>query len=346
MPHCTSERKNLVILHPNWRIKRHLYDMNKAISSILRFARDWTLPISMISGALAYFAWVNIPGHEAYNDIVNQSIAWIQPIFIFAMLFVSFCKVKITDFTLKWWHLWLLIFQVGIFTLLAITATLITNYDAEVVVQSAMLCMICPTATAAAVVTSRLGGNQATLVSYTIMINLAAAIAVPVVVPIVHTEAHMQFWPALWAILVKVFPLLICPLFFASLVRNFLPRLHALILRAKDLPFYLWAFSLALAIGVSAKSLMHTTVSIWCQVGIAVASLLACLAQFGFGKYVGTKEGERISAGQACGQKNTVFAIWLGYTFMDPVTALAGGFYSIWHNVINSYQLYKKRKKG
>ena len=91
---------------------------------------------------------------------------------------------------------------------------------------------------------------------------------------------------------------------------------------------------------------MHTTVSIWCQVGIAVASLLACLAQFGFGKYVGTKEGERISAGQACGQKNTVFAIWLGYTFLDPVTALAGGFYSIWHNVINSYQLYKKRKKG
>lgn len=300
----------------------------------------------MISGALAYFAWVNIPRHEAYNNFVNQSIAWIQPIFIFAMLFVSFCKVKITDFTLKWWHLWLLIFQVGIFTLLAIAATLITNYDAEVVVQSAMLCMICPTATAAAVVTSRLGGNQATLVSYTIMINLAAAIAVPVVVPIVHTEAHMQFWPALWAILVKVFPLLICPLFFASLVRNFLPRLHALILRAKDLAFYLWAFSLALAIGVSAKSLMHTTVSIWCQVGIAVASLLACLAQFGFGKYVGTKEGERISAGQACGQKNTVFAIWLGYTFMDPVTALAGGFYSIWHNVINSYQLYKKRKKG
>lgn len=262
------------------------------------------------------------------------------------MLFVSFCKVKIVDFTLKWWHLWLLIFQVGLFTILAVAAMQITNYDAEVVVQSAMLCMICPTATAAAVVTGRLGGNQATLVSYTIMINLAAAVAVPVVVPLVHTGEHMEFMPALWAILVKVFPLLICPLFLASIVRNLLPRFHALILRAKDLAFYLWAVSLALAIGVSVKSLVHTTVSVWCQVGIAVASLVACLAQFAFGKYVGTKEGERISAGQACGQKNTVFAIWLGYTFMDPVTALAGGFYSIWHNVINSYQLYKKRKQG
>ena len=320
--------------------------MNKAISSILRFARDWTLPISMISGALAYFAWVNIPGHEDYNGLVNRVIALVQPIFIFAMLFVSFCKVKIVDFTLKWWHLWLLLFQVGVFTVLAVAAMLITNYDAEVVVQSAMLCMICPTATAAAVVTSRLGGNQATLVSYTMMINLAAAVAVPVVVPLVHTGEHMEFLPALWAILVKVFPLLICPLFLASLVRNLLPRFHAMILQAKDLAFYLWAVSLALAIGVSVKSLVHTTVSVWCQAGIAVASLLTCVVQFGFGKYVGTKEGERISAGQACGQKNTVFAIWLGYTFMDPVTALAGGFYSIWHNVINSYQLYKKRKKG
>ena len=58
---------------------------------------------------------------------------------------------------------------------------------------------------------------------------------------------------------------------------------------------------------------------------------------------MGEREGERISGGQACGQKNTVFAIWLGYTFLDPVTALAGGYYSIWHNVINSYQLYKHR---
>ena len=320
--------------------------MNKAISSVLRFARDWTLPISMLTGVIAYFSWVNIPGHEVYNALVNSAIAWIQPVLIFAMLFVSFCKVKIVDFTLKWWHLWLLIFQVGLFTILAVAAMQITNYDAEVVVQSAMLCMICPTATAAAVVTGRLGGNQATLVSYTIMINLAAAVAVPVVVPLVHTGEHMEFMPALWAILVKVFPLLICPLFLASIVRNLLPRFHALILRAKDLAFYLWAVSLALAIGVSVKSLVHTTVSVWCQVGIAVASLVACLSQFAFGKYVGTKEGERISAGQACGQKNTVFAIWLGYTFMDPVTALAGGFYSIWHNVINSYQLYKKRKQG
>jgi BASS family bile acid:Na+ symporter len=39
------------------------------------------------------------------------------------------------------------------------------------------------------------------------------------------------------------------------------------------------------------------------------------------------------------GQKNTVFAIWLGYTFMTPETAIVGGLYSIWHNIYNSWQL-------
>ncbi|MCI6725792.1 MAG: transporter, partial [Bacteroidales bacterium] len=46
---------------------------------------------------------------------------------------------------------------------------------------------------------------------------------------------------------------------------------------------------------------------------------------------------------QALGQKNTVFAIWMGYTFLTPVSSLAGGFYSIWHNIFNAWQLDRQR---
>ena len=67
--------------------------------------------------------------------------------------------------------------------------------------------------------------------------------------------------------------------------------------------------------------------------------------QFYVGKKVGRKYDDTISAGQALGQKNTVLAIWMGYTFFTPVTAVAAGFYSVWHNVFNSYQLYLKRKE-
>jgi BASS family bile acid:Na+ symporter len=30
---------------------------------------------------------------------------------------------------------------------------------------------------------------------------------------------------------------------------------------------------------------------------------------------------------------------------MTPVVSIVGGFYSVWHNVINSYQLYQARKQ-
>ena len=67
--------------------------------------------------------------------------------------------------------------------------------------------------------------------------------------------------------------------------------------------------------------------------------------QFAFGRWLGERCGRRVSTSQALGQKNTVFVIWLGYTFLNPVTSLAGGFYSIWHNVYNTWQLRQCAKQ-
>ena len=53
------------------------------------------------------------------------------------------------------------------------------------------------------------------------------------------------------------------------------------------------------------------------------------------------RASREVTAGQSLGQKNTVFAIWMGYTFMTPETAIVGGLYSIWHNLYNSWQLYR-----
>ena len=117
-----------------------------------------------------------------------------------------------------------------------------------------------------------------------------------------------------------------------------------LVYRIANLAFNLWAVSLSLAIGVSVKALVHSEESLWIMVGIALASLLCCLLQFGLGRLIGRKHGEPVAGTQALGQKNTVFAIWMGYTFLDPVTALAGGFYSLWHNLVNSWQLWRVRK--
>ena len=213
----------------------------------------------------------------------------------------------------------------------------------KVLLESAMLMLICPTATAAAVVTAKLGGDGPGITTYLILINLVTAISVPLVVPLVHPSSEMTFLVSLSMIMAKVFPLLICPCILAWIVRFTMPKLHRKIVRYEDLPFYIWAVNLMLAILMTTRSIVHSTVPAGYQIGIAAVSLACCALQFWTGRMIGKRYGASVTAGQALGQKNTVFAIWMGYTFMTPVTSIAGGFYSIWHNAFNSWQLYRKR---
>ncbi len=187
---------------------------------------------------------------------------------------------------------------------------------------------------------------MAGLTTYTILVNLVVAVLIPAVVALVNPDASLGFWTSFVMIISKVFPLLICPFILALLVRALSPRLLHAVTHVKDLAFYLWAISLALAIMVSVKSLVETSASGSVLLLIGVASLLSCIFQFAFGRRSGHVYDDPISAGQALGQKNTVFLIWCGYTFFDPVTSIAGGFYSIWHNLWNSYQIAQAAKKS
>lgn len=299
----------------------------------------------MCAGALSYFIYTGIPALAPTRPYVAGLIGILQPTLIFAMLFITFCKVDPKELRPCRWHGWLLGIQAGSFALLSLLLILFPHLPGQVLVEGAMLCMICPTATAAAVITGKLGGNAANLTTYTIFINLITALIVPVFVPMIHPHAHLTFGVSFALILGKVFPLLFCPFLMALGVRYFLPSFHRMVLGCKDLAFYLWTIALAIAIGVTVKSIVHSHVSAGYQIGIAIVSLVCCALQFWAGKRVGAHYHDTTSAGQALGQKNTVFAIWMGYTFMTPVTSIAGGFYSVWHNIFNSYQLYQKRKE-
>ena len=314
------------------------------MSKLIRFLKNWTLPVSMISGALAYYICSQLPlTYEVKHDILSV-IEVLQPVLLFIMLFVAFCKIKPTDLKPHRWHLWLLLIQCLIFIAACLFLWAYPTSGARVIVEGFMLAIICPTATACAVVTQKLGGDSAATTSYTIIINLVVALLCPLLLPVAHPQPGLTFIPAFMVIINKVFPLLIVPLFLAWFVRYLRPSFHKRIVATKDLAFYMWAVSLAIAIAVTCKALAHSEESLWNVGGIAVVTLVACLFQFTFGKWIGSHYGKRMEAGQALGQKNTVFIIWLGYTFLSPITAAAGGFYSVWHNLVNSWQLYKKRK--
>lgn len=316
------------------------------MAKIITFLKNWTLPVSMISGALAYYICRQLPlSYEVKFDILTV-IEVLQPVLLFLMLFVAFCKIKPTDLKPHRWHLWLLLTQCLLFAAACAALWLYPSTGLRVIIEGFMLAIICPTATACAVVTQKLGGDSAATTSYTIIINMVVALLCPLLLPVAHPQEGLTFFPAFMVIIHKVFPLLIVPLFLAWFVRYLMPSFHKRIVATKDLAFYMWAVSLAIAIAVTCKALTHSHESMWNVGGIAVVTLVACLFQFSFGKWIGSHYGKRMEAGQALGQKNTVFIIWLGYTFLSPITAAAGGFYSVWHNLVNSWQLYKKRKES
>ena len=309
------------------------------MKKLLLFLKRWTLPVSMVAGAASYFIMSSLGLDRDARKAVLDTVSVVQPVLLFLMLHITFCKVKVKDMRICRWQWWALLFQITCFAIPALLVILTPDASWHVVAESAMLCFICPTATAAAVVTSKLGGNPGSLTAYTVIINLCVSLLIPLTAPLVHPNGELTFVHSFLLISSKVFPLLIMPFVLAVILRKVAPGLVRMYTAYKDLPFYLWGVGLALAIAVTVRTIVHSHITPSLQAGIVGVSLLSCVMQFAFGRWIGRRYGEPITAAQSCGQKNTVLAIWMGYTFFTPITAIAGGFYSIWHNVWNSIQL-------
>ena len=313
---------------------------------VFKFLKNWTLPLAMLAGVIGYFVFANFTFLEPTKPFMNWLIAVLTPSLIFAQLLLTFCKIEPKELVPRAWHGWLLSIQAvscGIIALLLIFCPM--NESNKDIFEAAMVCLICPTATAAAVITGKLGGSASSLTTYTLLSNILAAIAVPLVFPLVEPHADVTFMVAFLKILSKVFPLLLAPFFLALFLRYCVPRVHRVLLNYHTLAFYLWAVALTIVMGQTTRSLVNSTADVSVEVMIAFAGLVTCCLQFYLGKRIGGAYNDRISGGQALGQKNTVLAIWMAVTYLNPLSSVGPGSYVVWQNIINSYQLWKKRKK-
>ena len=310
---------------------------------MLRFLKNWTLPIAMLIGTLAYLMFAKWNFLAPTKPYVNSFVSIITPWLIFAQLLLTFCKIDLKELKPKRWHLWLLMIQGFSCALTAGVLLCVPMGElSKGFWEGMMVCLICPTATAAAVITGKLGGNAATLTTYTLLSNLLGAVMVPLVFPLVEPHEGLTFWVAFLKILSKVFPLLLAPFFVALFLKHYVRNVHRWLMEHSGMAFYIWAFALALVMGQTARSLINSNLSAWL---VALGGLFTCAVQFLLGKRIGSVYHDRISAGQALGQKNTVLAIWMASAYLHPLATIAPGSYVLWQNIVNSYQLWKKRKK-
>ncbi len=301
----------------------------KKIREIERRLKPWMFPAAMLLGVLF---------HNYISDV-----AWIVPYLIFTMLTITFCRVKPREFDLSP-LLWLLLaVQIGGSVLVFVVLRPLGLSLA----QAAFICVLCPTATAAPVVTGILGGSIARVAAFSVLSNLAVALLAPVFfIYAGEGNAGLSFFDEFTAIALKVAPLIVFPLLTAFLLYFAVPKVHKAIAEVQGVSFYLWSVSLIVVIGRAVSFVMSEPASeIPAMATMALAAGVVCALQFAIGRRLGRRYGDPVSAAQGLGQKNTILAIWMALTYLNPISSVGPAAYVAWQNTVNSLQIYFKTRR-
>lgn len=293
-----------------------------------RNLKSIAMPTAMVVGALLC---------RPITALEELSGRMITPTLIFAMLFVTFCRVKVGEMRLSWLHVWLLLFQ-----LVACAAVYFALLPFNAIVaQGTMICILTPVAMAAVVIAGMLGADVVTVATYSLLCNMAVALTAPGILTCVGTGVC-----TFAQIFARIAPLLILPFVTAQVCRLVMPRVAGWIGAHGQISFYMWLAALVVTIGRTTAFIIDLhDVSQAVELWLAFAALVICLVQFAVGRAIGRRFGDPPAGGQSLGQKNTVLAVWMAQSFLDPISSIAPTAYIVWQNFVNSYQIYKKDRE-
>ena len=300
----------------------------RVLESLHRNVKTVAMPSAMLVGAVLC---------RPVTALETWSGRMVTPVLIFLMLFVTFCRVRPSEMRLSMLHGWLLLFQtiacVGVyFLLLPLDRT---------VAQGAMICVLAPVAMAAVVIGGMLGANVATMATYSLLCNMAVALLAPAVLSFAGTGAC-----SFAGMLARIVPLLVLPFAAAQCCRAVLSGVAGWVAAHSRISFYLWLVSLAVVIGRTTAFLIDLhDASAATELWLAAAALAICLVQFKTGRAIGRRYGDPAAGGQSLGQKNTVLAVWMAQSFLDPISSVAPTAYIVFQNFVNSYQIWRKDRE-
>ena len=300
------------------------------LHNTLQRLKPWMLPIAMVCGIL-------------FHGVIG-AVQFLAPYLIFTMLLITFCKIEPSEFRISrlTWSV------VAVQLVCSVAVFFVLKPLSADLAEGTMICFLCPTATAAPVITAMLGGSIATVVAISLLSNFMLAALGPLFLAYIGSGAGagLSFGHAFVIILSKVGPMVLGPLAAALIMRAVWPRAHNALATRQALSFYIWAISLILVVGRAVTFAMAEPAErIPEMVALAMLAGGACVFQFIIGRRLGRRFGDRIAGAQGLGQKNTVLAVWLATTYLNPISSIAPAAYIAWQNTINSLQIYLKSKK-
>ncbi len=255
------------------------------------------------------------------------------------MLFFAFLNIRINRHILRKEHLYIIVLNL---ILPIIVFSLIQFWNHTVAIAVGLIALA-PTGAVSTVWAAMFKKKIEFVTASVFLTSLLIAFVTPIVLSFFTRSGHEV---SVTEILLPVMTVLIGPLLISQVIKRFLPRLASGINKRKGIVFY---FFIAAAYLASAKAShfiredQETDLAIILTIATAVAVL--CALQYFLGEWVGRKY-DSIEVGLGLGRKNTVFSLWLGLTFINPVAALGPIFYILFQNIYNSIQMYYFERKG
>lgn len=300
------------------------------MSNIKSHIKILILPIAIILGLLLH-SYV-------------AKILWLVPYVIFTILVLNFSAVDLKKMKVSKLGVIIMLFQVIVSLMLYFIVNTLTSN--EIIAQALLLGVLCPVAASVVVISSILGAKRTTTTSYTIYGNILVAIVAPIYFSFIGTNQSLPFLESFWLILKRIAPVIAFPFFVVLLLQLLLPKVKEGISKFKDWALILWAFALFMSLGSTIDYIFryhkgNEKTIIW----LAILSVILCGIQFGVGKLIGKKLGEKVAGGQLLGQKNIAVGIWMATVYLNPLTTVLLAFYSISQNLFNSWQMWYFEKK-
>jgi BASS family bile acid:Na+ symporter len=258
---------------------------------------------------------------------------------LMTMLFFAFLDIEINPKNFHKGVLWILLANLVV-AFIAYEAFSLISPQLGI---AAFITAIAPTAISSTVIVNFIKGRVDFIIAAVLLTNITMALVVPIVLPyVVGAQVQISTWEVLQPVLVTVFT----PLILARFVSHLPNTIQQPLRSAKKLAFPVWIVNLFI---VSAKAsdfvLRENTGSLVVLGQIALASLVICTVNFAFGALLGGRSYWQESS-QALGQKNNSFSIWVALTFVSPLVAMGPTFYVLYHNLYNTWQIYRFEKRN
>ena len=107
------------------------------------FFRKFSLPCSLVIGAVGYLIFAYVPFLEPLGEAVGPHLISLMPVVLFALLYVTFCKIEIKEMKPKAWHFILQLIRTSLALMMVVLIFEFGNdYNTKLILEGAFICFI------------------------------------------------------------------------------------------------------------------------------------------------------------------------------------------------------------